>query len=123
MMTRLFKTAVCLSLFAGSVSAQPFSKSMAECAGLNAFGRDFVERDETAHLLEFGQAKWMNAAILQAQGEGVTDPNAYVDAAMTAKYEEWNARGVMVVFTEEFGDWLDYCRAFGAAQGIDLDPN
>ena len=82
-----------------------------------------MDRDDLAHLLEFGQAKWMNAASVRAQSEGVADPNDYVETAMTAKYDEWSDRGIRAVFTEEFRDWLDYCRAFGANQGIDLDPS
>lgn len=113
---------VALLLSASPVAAQPFSKSMAECAGLYAFGRDFIDTDETAHLLEFGQAKWMNAAILRAQTEGVAEPARYVEAAMTAKYEEWTSKGVMAVFTEEFGDWMDYCRSFARDRDIDLTP-
>ena len=96
---------------------------MAECAAIYAFGRDYVERADTVFLLEYGQAKWLNAAIVQAQNEGVSDPAAYVAAAETAKYEEWKARGVMSVFSEHFGDWLDYCRSFARHRGIDLDPN
>ena len=111
-----------LLVVAGPVAAQPFSKSMAECAGLYAFGRDHIGTDEVAHLLEFGQAKWMNAAILRAQTEGMAEPASYVDAAMMAKYEEWKAKGVLSVFTEEFGDWMDYCRSFANAQDIDLNP-
>lgn len=111
-----------LLLLASPAAAQPFSKSMAECAGLYAFGRDFIDRDETAHLLEFGQAKWMNAAILRGQTEGVAEPVPYVEAAMTAKYEEWKSKGVLAVFTEEFGDWMDYCRSFARDQDIDLNP-
>ncbi len=111
-----------LIMLSAPLAAQPFSKSMAECAGLYAFGRDFIERDETVLLLEYGQAKWMNAAIVQAQSEGVSDPADYVQAAMTAKYDEWNDRGITVVFTEEFGDWMDYCRSFARAQEIDLNP-
>ncbi len=113
---------ICAALVAGPVAAQPFSKSMAECAGLYAFGRDHIENDQTAYLLEFGQAKWMNAAIVQAQSEGIADPAPYVDAAMTAKYAAWQARGVMAVFSQEFGDWMDYCRSFARAQDVDLDP-
>jgi len=30
---------------------------------------------------------------------------------------------MIVVSTEELGDWLDCSRAFGAAQGIDLNPS
>ncbi|MEL7179014.1 MAG: hypothetical protein AAFN63_04205 [Pseudomonadota bacterium] len=115
-------TTIILLWLSAPLAAQPFSKSMAECAGLYAFGRDFIEREDTIHLLEYGQAKWMNAAIVQAQSEGVADPSPYVEAAMTAKYEEWNARGITVVFTEEFGDWMDYCRSFARAQDIDLNP-
>lgn len=123
-MRNLFVTTIAVWFgLAGTLAAQPFSKSMAECAGLYAFGRDFIEREETVLLLEFGQAKWMNAAIVQAQSEGVTDPADYVQTAMTAKYEEWSDRGITVVFTEEFGDWMDYCRSFARAQEINLDPS
>ncbi|EBA11311.1 hypothetical protein [Roseobacter sp. CCS2] len=121
-MKRPFIITVLALGIAGPVVAQPFSKSMAECAGLYAFGHDNVQSDDALHLLEYGQAKWMNAAIVQAQGEGVSDPRDYVEAAMTAKYEEWNARGVTAVFTEEFSDWMDYCRSFARAQDIDLNP-
>lgn len=110
-------------VLASPANAQPFSKSMAECGGLYGFGRDFVARPDAAALLEDGQAKWINAAIVQAQSEGVSDPVAYVEAAMTAKYQEWSDKGGTVVFTQEFGDWMDYCRAFGRAQGIDLLPD
>ena len=111
-----------VTALASPLAAQPFSKSMAECAGLYAFGRDFIEREETVYLLEFGQAKWMNAAIVQAQSEGVSDPTDYVQASMTAKYNEWSDRGISAVFTEDFGDWMDYCRSFARAQDIDLNP-
>lgn len=122
-MVRICFTVLALAFgLASPATAQPLSKSMAECAGLYAFGRDYVQSDDVVYLLEFGQAKWMNAAIIQAQSEGVLTPAAYVDAAMAAKYDEWQDRGVLAVFSEDFGDWLDYCRAFGAAQGIDLKP-
>lgn len=114
--------AVIAAILAEPARAQPFSKSMAECAGLYAFGRDYVEGEDAVFLFEFGQAKRINAAVVQAQDEGVSNPASYVDAAMTSKYDEWRAQGALVVFTEEFGDRMDYCRAFGAAQGIDLDP-
>ena len=108
-------TTIILLCLSAPLAAQPFRKSMAECEGLYAFGRDFIEREDNVHFLEYGQAKWMNAAILQAQSEGIANPSSYVDAAMTAKYEEWNARGITVVFTEEFGDWMDYCRLLARA--------
>lgn len=115
---------LCIVCLTGSAAAaQPFSKSMAECAGLYAFGRDFIEQEDTIFLLEYGQAKWMNAAVVQAQAEGVEAPATYVEAAMTAKYEEWQEKGVLAVFAEEFGDWLDYCRAFAQSQNIDLLPD
>lgn len=109
-------------VLASPAAAQPFSKSMAECAGLYAFGGDFIEHHETAHLLAFGQEKWTNAAVVQAQTEGVADAVPYVDAAMADKYAQWQARGVMAVFTEEFSDRLDYCRSFARVRVIDLNP-
>ena len=123
-MTRffIFSTLV-LAVFSSGAAAQPFSKSMAECAGLYAFGRDYVDRAETVQLLEYGQAKWVNAAIVQAQEEGVANPTSYVDAAMEAKYAEWQGKGVMAVFSEELGDWMDYCRSFADHRGIVLDPS
>lgn len=105
-----------------ALAAQPFSKSMAECAGLNAFGRDYIRDDDLAHLLEYGQARWINAAIIAAQNEGVSNPVVYVEDAMNAKYDEWKGKGIMAVFSEDFGDWHDYCRAFARHNGINLDP-
>lgn len=107
----------------GPLAAQPFSKSMAECAGLYQFGAAFMTDPERAYLFDFGQAKWINAAVVQAQTEGVADPAAYVATAQAAKYQEWTDRGAMAVFSEDMGDWFDYCRSFAEARGIDLHPD
>lgn len=121
---RVMRISVIIALFLASpANAQPFSKSMAECGGLYAFARAHVESPDAVALLEFGQAKWINAAIVQSQSEGVSDPATYVEATMTAKYQEWTDKGALAVFSEEFGDWMDYCRAFGRAQGIALLPD
>lgn len=112
-----------LALFAASpVMAQPYSQSMAECAGIYAFGRTWVKQDDASYLLEYGQAKWLNAAIVQAQAEGIADPANYAHNIMDAKEAEWNGRGLSIAFSEDFYDWWDYCRAFGRAQGIALKP-
>lgn len=107
---------------AAPAAAQPYSKSMAECAGLFAFGFDNVADERAARIYEHGRNKWIIAAVAQAEVEGVADPVATVDAHMAAKKAEWEAGGMFVVFSEEFGDWIDYCRSFAEAQGIDLNP-
>jgi len=109
-------------LAATPATAQPYSKSMAECAGLFAFGYDNVSDARAAQLYEHGRNKWIIAAVTQAEAEGIADPAGYVDDAMQAKYDEWVAGGLLIVFSEEFGDWIDYCRSFAGAQGIDLVP-
>ena len=107
----------------GPLAAQPFSKSMAECAGLYQFGGEFMMDPDRAYLFEYGQAKWINAAVVQAQTEGITDPATYVANAQAAKYQEWSDRGAMAVFSEEMRDWFAYCQSFADARGIDLNPD
>lgn len=114
---------VALTLCAGSAQAQQaYSKSMAECAGLFAFGADNVSDRGAVRIFEHGQARWIAAAAVQAQAEGVADPKGTVRAQMRAKQDEWQSGGLLIVLSDEFEDWIDYCRAFADAQGIDLDP-
>ncbi|MEO1639341.1 MAG: hypothetical protein AAFU41_08865 [Pseudomonadota bacterium] len=114
---------LCLLVLGGPATAQQaFSKSMAECAGLMAFGADNVSDPDAVRIFTHGHDAYVGAARAQAAGEGRSDVDHYVDQAKLNKQQEWEDGGVMIVFSEEFGDWIDYCRAFAEAQGIELNP-
>lgn len=101
-------------------SAQPFSQSMAECAGLHdalsRLTRDSVTRLRT-DALAIG---WADAAVRRADAEGQRAPDDYVAAFRTAKSEEWQRKGVLIIFSQDFRDWVDYCRSFADHMNIDI---
>ena len=104
-----------------ALAQQPYSQSMAECAGLFAFALDHVNRPDRVSRLEAAVDTWMTAAENQADAEGRENPETYVADAMQAKYADWSGRGQLAVLSQEFRDWADYCRSFGRAQGIETD--
>lgn len=110
-----------LAVIAGPSDAQPFSQSMAECAGLISAGRAWVEQAENADRLLQIETLWLSAAYVQAQSEGTTEPRAVVAQIFEAKRAEWVAKGRTAVFSPHYKDWSDYCRAFGRDQGIKLE--
>lgn len=111
-----------LALFgAGTAQAgQPFSQSMAECSAIYAVSADWVNDEARKGLLSTAADQWRAAALAQAQTEGLRNPQVTIDAQFDSKRQEWLDRGRMAVFSEEFGDWFDYCRSFAKNQGIDL---
>tara|TARA_R100000322_G_scaffold75912_9_gene47659 strand:+ start:50958 stop:51320 length:363 start_codon:yes stop_codon:yes gene_type:complete len=101
-------------------AAQPFSTSMAQCAGIyDSVARFMTDPNRQAELVH-AAADWLDAARVQAVGEGVVDPEKTVHATYRVAKAEWEAKGMRIVFSQEFRDWTAYCRSFAADRGIEL---
>ncbi|SIO12579.1 hypothetical protein [Vannielia litorea] len=123
-MTRtLFLTAAGLAalVLPGTGGAQPFSTSMAECAALHQNAAQWVEGEAEAAALMRVHAGWRDAAIAQAEAEGIADAPARMGALIDDRTGDWEARGLRLFLSREFRDWMDYCRAFAAHRGLGLD--
>lgn len=113
---------IALAVCAVPAGAQPFSQSMAQCAGISQLLSDWVQDPTAAEVANYRAAVWFNAAIVQAEGEGIGDAAAHVHQIKQATYAEWEGRGKAMVFSEDFKDWASYCRSFGDHLGLQLRP-
>lgn len=102
---------------------QPYSQSMAQCAGLTHLLSEWVNDPERSYMAEYAAGVWANAAVIQAEQEGVSDAATYVRNFSDATYAEWEAKGQITVFSEDFKDWTAYCRKFGDHMGLTLLPD
>jgi hypothetical protein len=105
---------------AGPAAAQPYSQSMAQCAGLYEAVRTSVSRPENLASLDAAAATFVRAALAQAQAEGQGDPAGWVRQHRDAMRADWLARGELAAFSQDFRDWTAYCRALAADHGIEL---
>ncbi len=110
---------VLISLLASPAAAQPFSESMAECAALYQNAAQWVRSDEAVEKLMFATRRWAEAAIAQADAEGIADAENAMWAMIDRKTGEWEAKGATVFATDDFRDWTDYCRAFAKDREIE----
>ena len=101
--------------------AAPYSDSMAECAALYQNAAQWVETDTAADKLMCSVRAWTDAAIAQASAEGIADATTVMMTAIDAKTDTWEAISPVLFATEEFRDWMDYCRSFAANQGIEIE--
>ncbi|WP_224823511.1 hypothetical protein [Cognatishimia sp. MH4019] len=61
------------------------------------------------------------AALDEAVTEGQGDPGLYIARTKAEKIDHWDRKGTLFVFSEEFKDWMAYCRKFSAHMGVDFD--
>jgi hypothetical protein len=101
-------------------AAQPYSNSMADCAGIYQNAAQWVTTDSAAGQMMYATTQWADAAIAQAEGEGVDNPEQSMWPRIDQRTTEWEARGSGVYFTQEFRDWMQYCRSFAKNQGINI---
>ena len=105
---------------AGPVAAQPFSQSMAQCAGLFEAVQRMVPEHESIAKIEAAAAAFLEAAVTEARAEGQDDPEAWVERHRDEMRAEWEEYGGLKVFSQDFVDWTDYCRSFADDRGIDM---
>ena len=106
-----------------AAASQPISESLVECAALyDMSNRAFPERRETpdGERLENARAELLDAALGRAQEEGRSDAQGYVAELLPLKEAGWDAKGVQYVFTQDFRDWMGYCRSVSEHLGVDL---
>lgn len=120
-MRRFFSFVVVVVMGAGPVSAQPYSQSMAQCAGLYEGVRGVISKPGNLAKLDAAAAAFSEAAVAEARAEGQEDPEGWVETHQSAMREEWAAYGGMAAFSKDFVEWAGYCRAFGEDRGIDVD--
>lgn len=105
---------------AGPARAQPFSQSMAQCAGLYGGLTDKVTFPDRKATLRAFEAIYYEAALNEAQAEGQSDPETWVDTHYTAAFDDWAERPLAVAVSQDFIDWAAYCAKFAKSRGIDL---
>ncbi len=114
--------ALCTWLTAPATAQQAFSKSMVECSVIADTFADLGEEMGTdpKNIRRFREdaLAFSNAAGPQAHAEGQTDVPGYLTAIRLELETKWSRRITSVFKMKENGDWLDYCRKFGRAQGI-----
>lgn len=118
-----------LSMIAGLASpgaahaGQPISESLVDCATLVTLSnRAFPDRLNTSkgRALDRAGRRLLDAARDQARAEGRADVRAHVAALAIAKAETWDAKGTAYVFTQDFRDWMSYCRSLSNHMDIAL---
>lgn len=112
------------------VSAQPvnasqaYSESLMDCAAL--FGiSNRMDPEKANHgkglVLSRISETLEDAAFEQAVLEGHSDPKSYLEGVRAESVAQWDSKGVLFVFSDEFKDWTSYCRKFSGHLGISFD--
>ncbi len=104
-------------------AGQPYSESLLDCAVLMDTSNR-LDPEKADHgkglILSRIAAALEKAAYDEALGEGHADPDAYLSRLRSDKISHWDAKGIRFVFSDEFKDWMAYCRKFSAHLGIDF---
>lgn len=119
MKTRIL--ALAAATLAAPAAAQPFSQSMAQCAGLYAAMSELISRPDRKAKLDAAAQAFDAAALRQAENEGQDDPEAWVTRHRVSMYDTWAGKGAGAVFGQEFRDWTAYCYKFARNRGIELE--
>ncbi|MGH1368488.1 MAG: hypothetical protein ACRBCL_07700 [Maritimibacter sp.] len=123
-MAGAIKTAVLFGAFVlgagGGAMAQPYSTSLAQCAGILQSAGDVINDDVATPIYAENAYTFWEAAIAQAGKEGHANAEEVAMAAYAPTYETWRQRGPMAYVKGEFGDWMSYCRKFAKNQGLTL---
>lgn len=102
------------------VTAQPFSESMMDCAAIYQSSAQFVTSEQATQKLLKATRVWAEGAFDQSCAEGNDVEMSSVWDRIDEKTALWEAKGPMVVFTEDYRDWMKYCRSFARSRGIKL---
>jgi hypothetical protein len=103
-----------------NVMAQPYSESMLECAALYQNSAQFVTSEQASERLLRAARLWADSAYDQSCAEGnPLDPISVWDR-IDQKSAEWEAKGPALFFTEEYRDWMKYCRSFAHSRRLNL---
>lgn len=104
-----------------AAAQQPYSESLVDCASLvtisNRMDPGRAEGGKGQALQDYGN-RLLIGAVRQAEIEGRSDPVAHVRALVLEKNAYWDDKGMMFVLSEEFRDWMSYCRKFSRHLGI-----
>ncbi|MCB1338251.1 MAG: hypothetical protein KDK10_12620 [Maritimibacter sp.] len=106
---------------ASPAAAQPFSQSMAQCAGLYEALSALISTPDRKAKLDAAAAIFTETAWTEAEAEGQSDPAAWVDGHRRAMRDDWTAKGRGAVFSQDFLDWTGYCNRFATSRGIELN--
>ncbi|MEL7214012.1 MAG: hypothetical protein AAGK92_15210 [Pseudomonadota bacterium] len=105
-------------------AGQPYSESLMDCAALmdmsNRMNSERANHGNGLVLSRIAEAL-EKAAYNQSLDEGRDNPGAYLEQLKSDKVTHWDAKGVSFVFSDEFKDWMAYCRKFSAHLGIDFN--
>jgi len=100
--------------------AQPFSESMMDCAAVYQSSAQFVTSEQATQKLLKATRQWAETALDQSCAEGNDVEMSSVWDRIDEKAALWEAKGPTVVFTEEYRDWMKYCRSFARSRGIKI---
>ncbi|NNF25151.1 MAG: hypothetical protein HKN63_10175 [Rhodobacteraceae bacterium] len=104
-----------------AAAQQPYSESLVDCASLvtisNRMDPSRAEGRKGQALQDYGN-RLLIGAVRQAEIEGHSDAVGHVRALVLQKNAHWDDKGMMFVFSEEFRDWMSYCRKFARHVGI-----
>lgn len=114
---------ICLVVPLAAQAGQPISESFVQCAQLvDSSNRWFPERrgSEKGEKLRIASERLMAEAEAEARREGISDVPAYLAALSAEKAAFWDARGLPLLASEEFRDWMQYCNKLAASRGVRL---
>lgn len=103
-------------------AGQPISESMVHCGALYSVAGSWMRTDEKAEKLYTVSDEWADAAIERAAVEGRSDPQGYVSSLWGGKCEAVASKGKAYVFSQDFRDWMGYCRALGRKMNVSAQP-
>ena len=120
---RILTLAVSVLLTAPAGNAgQPISESMVQCSALYSVAGSWVENAEKAARLYSLSDAWVAASEARAAAEGISLSQDRVNALWTHKCAEWSSKGRLYVFSQDFRDWMSYCKALGREVGLPARP-
>lgn len=105
-------------------AGQAYSESLMDCAVLfDTVNRQDPGRENHGKGLFLSRVSETLEAEAKAQAisEGRTDPDAYLAAIKAEKITHWDSKGLRFVFSEDFRDWMRYCRKFSSHLGIEFE--
>ncbi len=102
--------------------AQPYSESMADCASQFQNAAQWVQNDENSEKLMAAARVWADAALVQARQEGQRVSKEDIWTKIDRKTELNEAKGRTYFVSQDWRDWMSYCRSFGKDRGITYEP-
>ena len=118
-----FRLLVILCLCPSALVAQPYSQSMAECAGLYQNAAQWVKTDASSGELLALAGQWAKAAVKQAKHERINDAETTILQHIDATTVEWEEKGPSAFMSQDFRDWTSYCRSFAKHMKLKVGPD